>query len=374
MTMTILAGLLSMAASQVPAQTYTLVDLTPAAGNAVATDISGGMVAGYAGGVIFGTATRATVWDGATRIELHPSRLVDDLAAGVVGRSALMGGADGIQVGWAAGPQTGGRQVPVVWQGAADSAVALTIPFVNFGGQALATDGSQVVGYGTGLDRDGTTLGPAQAIVWDAVTGTPVNLGDGGNPSNAYGVGGGVQVGLLNKPTATAVLWRGSRQSQVSLHPKGAVVSAASATDGVRQVGYAGFDIRVRVEAVKGAKDQRFNYAYVWTGSSASGLNIHAYPVNPIAGANLTQSWALGVNGQWVVGYAGDAGKLGTPAYSHAIVWDGNYQSVDLNAFLPAGFVGSQALSVDADGTVSGFIAKADGTRHAAVWIRTANP
>ncbi len=85
--------------------------------------------------------------------------------------------------------------MPVMWDGAADTAVALTLPFVNFGGQALATDGAQVVGYGTAQNRDGTTFGPAQAVVWDANSGTAVNLGDGGNPSIAYGVGDGVQVG-----------------------------------------------------------------------------------------------------------------------------------------------------------------------------------
>lgn len=370
----IIAGVLSLASLPTLAQTYTVVDLTPSAGNAVATALAGDLVAGYAGPVIYGASTRATAWDGTSTSDLHPSHLADDPTTGAAGRSALTGGADGILVGWAAGVPTGGRPVPVMWNGAADTAVTLPIPFTNFGGQALATDGRQVVGYGTGLDRDGTVQGPAQAVVWDAITGAAVNLGDGGNHSIAYGTGGGVQVGVLTKGTATAVLWRGDRRTQVSLHPRGAVVSVASATDGARQVGYAGFDIRVRAEAAKGAKEQRFNYAHVWSGSAASGLNIHPYPANPIAGANLTQSWALGVNGSWIVGYAGDATKSGTPAFSHAIVWDADFQSVDLNAFLPAGFVGAQALSVAADGTVSGFIAKADGTRHAAVWIRNANP
>ncbi len=83
----------------------------------------------------------------------------------------------------------------------------------------------------------------------------------------------------------------------------------------------------------------------------------------------LSHSYALALNGSRIVGYAGDQSKFGTPAYSHAIVWDANYESVDLNAFLPAGFVGAQALAVDADGNIAGFMAKADGTRHAVLWV-----
>lgn len=367
-----LAASLAGSPSSTQAQTYTVVDLSPAAGNAVATEITEGFVAGYASPGIFGTAYRATLWDGASVVDLHPSVLVDDSATGTVGRSFIQGGAPGIQVGWASGTITTGRPAPVVWHGTAESAQILAIPFTNFGGQAQATDGTQIVGYATGLDRDGTTIGPAQAMVWDATTGAAVSLGDGGNASIAYGVGNGVQVGYVNKGQAAATLWRGTRQSQISLHPKNAVVSVANATDGVRQVGYAGFDIRVRQEAAKGNKDKRFNYAHVWTGSASSALNIHPYsPLNTPVGVTLAQSYALGMQGSWIVGYAGDDTKFGTPAYSHAIIWDANYEAIDLNAYLPAGFVGAQATSVDAAGHVSGFIAKADGTRHAAVWLRT---
>ncbi|MCC7375111.1 MAG: hypothetical protein IT581_10700 [Verrucomicrobiales bacterium] len=355
------------------AQDYTLIDLSAGAGNSVATKITDGVAVGYVSPGIFGTAYRATLWDGAGQLDLHPSALVDDPATGAVGHSFIQGGAAGIQVGWASGLVTAGRSAPVVWNNTAESAAFLSIPFVNFGGQAQATDGSQIVGYATAQDRDGTTIGPAQAMVWDATTGAGVSLGDGGNPSIAYGVGGGVQVGYVNKSQATATLWRGTRQSQVSLHPKNAVVSVANATDGARQVGYAGFDIRVRQEAAKGNKDKRFNFAHVWTDTASSALNIHSYfPLNAPTGVNLTQSYALGIQGSWIVGYAGDELKFGTPAYSHAIVWDANFQAIDLNGYLAEGFVGAQATSVDADGNVSGFIAKADGTRHAAVWLRTA--
>ena len=69
----VVASLVALAASPAGAQSYTLIDLTPAAGNAVATEISGGIAAGYASAGIFGTAYRATLWDGVSSLDLHPS-------------------------------------------------------------------------------------------------------------------------------------------------------------------------------------------------------------------------------------------------------------------------------------------------------------
>lgn len=361
-------GLSALMGSNLNAQTYTVVDLTPDAGNGVATGISGGVVAGYTAGGIYGSLTRATLWDATGTTDLHPSSL-DDVANGISGRSSLLDNSSNLQVGWGAGASTANRAVPMLWHGSADSATVLAIPFANVGGQAQATDGNQIVGYATGLNKDGTAFGMTHAMLWDAATGTPVDLGDGGNGAQAYGVGSGQQVGYVVKSQANAALWRGTSKSLVVIQPTGAAMSVANATDGQRQVGYAGYDVRVRVEAVKGKKDARFYYATVWNGTAASAINIHPYPVNSLPGVDLSHSYALAMNGSLIVGYAGDQSKFGTPAYSHAIVWDANYQSVDLNAFLPEGFVGAQALAVDADGTISGFMAKADGTRHAVVWV-----
>jgi hypothetical protein len=251
--------------------------------------------------------------------------------------------------------------VPIAWHGSAASATKLAIPFSNAGGQALATDGSQIVGYGLALNKDGTGFTANRAIVWNATNGVGTDLGDGGNSAMAYGVGGGVQVGYVVKTIAGAALWRGTSKSLVSLAPVGSVMSVAYATDGARQVGYSGYDVRVRVEAFKGQKTARFNYAMVWTGTAASAVNIHPYPFN--------HSYAMAVNGSWIAGYASDAAAIGTPAYNHAIVWDANYQATDLNTFLPAGFIGSQALAVDAAGNVAGYMMAANGTRHAVVWV-----
>lgn len=347
---------------------YTLYDLTPADGNGSAKALSGGVAAGQTAATIFSTLTRAALWDETGRVDLHPAGLLDTGAA-TASRSSVEGIAGDLQVGWGAGAATGSRLVPLAWRGSADSATVLAVPFGNSGAQATATDGRQIVGYGNSLTTDGAVGGPSRGILWDALTGLATDLGDGGKGAMVYGVGGGQQVGYVNKGSVSAGLWSGTSRSLVVLHPRGAVVSVASGTDGARQVGYAGYDVRVRQEAAKGNKYARFNYAMVWTGSAASALNIHPYPINANPAIVLSHSYALAVNGGRIVGYAGDQSKFGTPAYSHAIVWDANYESVDLNAFLPAGFVGAQALAVDADGNIAGFMAKADGTRHAVLWV-----
>lgn len=349
-----------LSALSVSAQTYTVVDLAPTSAFSIANGISASGAAGCTAASISLGAARATLWDGASTIDLHPAFL-DDAVNGVSGRSSAQGAAGNLQVGWGAGPTTTNRAVPLAWRGTAASATKLAIPFANGGGQALGTDGSQIVGYGLGMNRDGTAFSAYHAIVWNAATGAATDLGDGGNSAQAYGVGGGVQVGYVVKSLANATLWRGTSKSLVSLHPVNAINSVAYATDGARQVGYAGYDVRVRVEAVKGQKTARYNYAMVWTGTAASAVNIHPYP--------FQHSYATAINGNWIAGYAADPSAISTPAYYHAIVWDANYQATDLNSFLPTGFIGSQALSVDANGNVAGYMMAADGTRHAVVWV-----
>jgi hypothetical protein len=363
----LLAAVLSAAAAVAArAQTYTAVDLTPDDSAASANGISGGIAAGFFAQP--GAPAHAAIWTGTAEIDLHPA-WVDDVANRVAGRSTVEGISGGMQAGWAVGPGTGNHLAPVLWRGNAAGAVALPIPFVNAGGQALATDGGQAVGYGIAMNRDGTTFGSFHAVVWNAATGAATDLGDGGNGAKALGVGGGRQVGYVSRSGALeAALWSGSAKSLVSLHPGGAVMSEALGTDGPRQVGFAGYDVRVRVEAVKGAKTARFDYAMLWTGSAVGAVNLHPVPVN--TGVGFTHSHATAVAGGMIVGYGSDASKSGTPAYNHAVVWDASFQAVDLNAFLPAGFVGSVATSVDRAGNVAGVMLSADGRRHAVVWVR----
>lgn len=355
----VVSGTAVLGALPVSAQTtYTAVDLTPVTSGA-ATAASGGQAAGYTGLVPNAFSGRATLWTGGGPIDLHPAFL-----EGTGSRSTVAGMSGNLQVGSGAGTATGNRNVPLAWRGSAASASVLDIPVVNSGGQATATDGVQIVGSIVGLDRDGTTIGTNHAMIWDVATGVATDIGEG---ATLFGVAAGQQVGWVLKGNANAALWRGTK-AYTLLHPKNAVVSVANATDGVRQVGYAGFDVRVRREAAKGNKDKRFNYAYVWTGSSASALNIHPY-ASDADGALLENSFALNVSGSVIVGYATNPAQTGTPGYNRAIVWDADFQATDLNAVLPPDFIGSQAYAVDAAGNVAGVMTKADGTRHAVVWV-----
>lgn len=334
--------------------TYTVVDLSKAGAFDVAAATNGGRTVGSTAPAA-SLISRAALWSGVTAVDLHPAALLGD---STTARSAATGVAGAVQVGWGMGPNTANRPVALAWSDSAASAVTLPVGFTAYSVQATATDGAQIVGYAIGYDRDGTTLDSGHALVWNSVTGNATDLGLN---ARAFGVRGGQQVGYVLKGASNAALWRGTSKSLVNLHPAGAIYSSAAATDGVRQVGTASYEIRVRVEAAKGNKTAIFTYAAVWSGSAASMLNIHVYP--------FKHTYATGVAGSFISGYGADDTKIGTPAYYHALVWDANLQPTDLNAFLPAGFVGSQALSVDSAGYVSGYMMTAAGERHAVVWI-----
>lgn len=349
-----------LAAAPLFAQTsYTAIDLTPSASGA-ATAASAGQAAGYTSATPNAFVGRATLWTGDGAVDLHPAFL-----GGAGARSTVNGFSGSLQVGSGADASTGGRNIPLAWSDTAASATALSIPFVNAGGQATATDGVQIVGSAIGYDRDGTTLSSPHALIWSVATGAALDIG---TDISLFGVGGGVQVGVATR-TATAALWRGTKAA-TSLHPKAAVVSSAASTDGIRQVGHAGFDIRVRAEAAKGAKDRRFNYAHVWSGTAASALNIHPY-VSNADGVSFDHSYALSVAGAYIAGYATVTTGTTTIGRSRALVWDANLQATDLQAFVPAGFISSVAYAVDAEGNVAGVMTKADGSRHAVLWVPT---
>lgn len=357
----VLVATLGAAAPARAQTTYTAIDLTPTAGWAFARGADG-IVSGLAGAT--SSTTHATLWGADGALDVHPA-FVTDAATGTGGRSVINGAGGGLQVGSAAGPGSANRLVPTVWRGDAASATALSIPFVNNGGEALATDGVQVAGWSSALDRDGTAIGPNHAMVWDAASGAAIDLGDGGNGARANGVANGQQVGFVVKNLAVAAAWASSARSLVTMNPSGAVTSVANATDGARQVGYAGYDVRVRQEAAKGNKTQRFTYATMWNGTAASAVNIH--PVSGNTLVTFTNSYALGMSRTQIAGYATEASGV-----SHAIVWNADLTAIDLNAFVPAGFTAAQAYAVDANGVIAGVMVDAAGRRHAVAWVPNA--
>lgn len=357
----LLGGLavLAVTASLQAQATYTFIDLSAAGAYGAANAASGGQAAGFTATSPTQVPSRAALWTGDGLTDLHPTTLAGD---STTARSFISGFSGNLQVGTVFGPNTANRYAATAWNDTAASARLLTVPFAAFASQALATDGVQIVGYATGLNRDGTATGATHAVVWDVATGTGVDLGDAGNGAQALGVGGGIQAGYTFRSSgAVATIWRGSAKSQLVIHPKNAVVSLLYGTDGVRQVGIAGFDLKAPGETNKGGTTKRYNYASVWSGTDLSWINIHPY--------SFTQSYATAVKGSYIVGYAVPGTGVGSTATYHALVWDGALQVTDLNAYLPAGFTGAIASAVDENGNIAGSIYTPDGQRHAAFWM-----
>ena len=306
--------------------------------------------------------TRAALWTGNGLIDLHPALLGGPADT----KSAVQGFSGNLQVGWGIGPNTGMQSAPIAWRGTAQSATFLPVPFSTYGAQALATDGVQIVGFAGALN--GGNGGPYHALVWNAATGAVTDLGAGGNGAQALSVAHGQQAGFTTRSSGpVATIWAGTSASQIVLHPNNdAVASEVLATNGLRQVGFCGFDIRVVDEGAHGNHTKRINNAFVWDATAASARSIHP--------AGFLQSYATSINGSSIVGYAYNGYGLGTVPTYHAILWNSSLQPIDLNAFLPDGFTGAMANSIDAEGTIAGTIFTADGLRHAALWIPTKLP
>lgn len=170
----------------------------------------------------------------------------------------------------------------------------------------------------------------------------------GATASYATGSASGQQAGFSmfddNRSVPRAGVWSGSAESWVDLSPTGSVQSLANATDGVHQVGYAGW-------AGGGVR------ASLWSGSPGSWVDL-----NP-AGAD--ESFAFGVSGIHQVGEA----HIHSEASRHASLWSGSAGSwVDLN---PGGASSSSARAVR-DGQQVGF-ARVGGAYRASLWTGTAS-
>ena len=345
------------AASAFAAQpNYVLVDLTATQGCGDAYAASGGAAAGTVStSANFLDATRATLWTGNSFVDLHPLTLLGGPANT---KSSVQSFSGNLQVGWGIGPNTRMQSMPIAWHGKARSAAVLALPFTACAAQAVATDGVQIVGFAR--TRDGS---PYHALVWNATTGAVTNLGAGGNGAQALCVAHGQQAGFTTRSSGpVATIWAGTASSQIVLHPNNdAVVSEILATNGLRQAGFCGFDSQVIDKATHSSLTKRINKAFVWDATVASARSIHP--------AGFQQSYATSINGSSIVGYAYNDDEEETTERYHAILWNSSLQPMDLNVFLPPGFTGAMANSIDAEGTIAGTIFTADGVRHAAVWI-----
>ena len=181
-------------------------------------------------------------------------------------------------------------------------------------------------------------LGACASGQWTVVNLHPT----GATLSNGFRVGGGQQVGYVEKPgSGHASLWTGTAASWVSLLPAGLTFSFASGGDGSQQVGF--------VEDVSGDE-----HASLWSGTAASWVDLHP--------AGATFSFAFGVDAGLQVG------SIETGGLRRASLWTGTASSwVDLH---PVGATQSEALNIDGGRQVG--YAIVGGEFRASLWTGSA--
>lgn len=316
---------------------------------------------------------RATLWRGATgtNIDLHPAWARRSYATSVDGN---------VIAGWAY-DQSLSVATPLLWHwdGQAATVTDLSPPqpppgtpsyvYRAYGGVLYGTRGGQQVGY--------SPISPPRYV--------------------------GAWTGNYD-----AMLWLGTAASWRSLHPtqvSNAINSIAFATDGHRQVGR----VTVLVSPFL-ARD----HAALWSGTAGSFVDIH--PVHAVA---ATESKALDVHGSTIGGSVmesgiwraalwdetqgfadyvdlnplhatrGDVnavsdgvqvGSVSFVSYRNASFWAGSAASwVDLHAWLPAHFTGSEAFDVWRDGLRTIVVGMAGtsgspGIAEAVLWVHEAGP
>jgi uncharacterized membrane protein len=282
-----------------------------------------------------------------------------------------------------------GRIGGLLWTAPSGALLDFTPAFPLGNSTIEGTDGVSQVGV---LDFPGS---PSHAVLWSGSPDSVVDLhpaGHSGTASVAFGVSGTQQVGEIN---ARAFLWNGSAETAVSLHPLhlgGFDRSAALATDGVSQVGYL-------------ANSQIIGrHAALWHGSAKSALDL--------APTGFLDSVAYGVGGDQQVGvgsfldgrerallWTGSAESVvdlhpsslsdhgssrafatnGTMQVGGgdlgALLWKGTAASaVDLNSLLPSGLGASVALSIGFDGVIYGLAYDSLGRTHAVMWNLVPEP
>jgi hypothetical protein len=353
-------------------QQFTFVDLTPSGMSGAAQKIdlgqTVGSVGGFQGGVV-APASHAFLWiDGALApVDLHPS-FIDFPALNAAGNSFALATDGAIQVGYGIGAATGQRTIALRWSGTAASAEVLAPPFDYHNSKALGTCRGQTVGFGTTVvpvNGRGTVRevgGPWHAVLWNAGSTIGADLNNGAEATVAVDCDSGRQVGYGGKMDVSgnvvetkAMMWFGNRNDFIWLHPNGFASSQAVAISGINQVGHA------EIQFLQNNKPAFNSRAVIWSGTAASMVELR------LPGGFIFNYFATGVSNGRVVGYGIDT----TTSQSHALYWaTATTPVVDLNQFLPAGFTGAVANSIDANGRIVG-TAFQDNQQHAVVWVPT---
>jgi hypothetical protein len=174
-----------------------------------------------------------------------------------------------------------------------------------------------------------------RAIVANAPDGLTTNLHPalGYDTSYVNATDGAHQAGsaLATGQSTHAVVWGGTAESMVDLHPPNFVGSGANGVRGNQQVGAAG----------NGPSSLPSSHAMVWNGTAQSAVDLHPAHLYPSPFSNST---AYGTDGTYQVG-AVEYREFGVADIHHAALWNGTVASfIDLRP--ASGYLHSEAWAV----------------------------
>ncbi|MDQ2986792.1 MAG: hypothetical protein M3R13_08740 [Armatimonadota bacterium] len=287
--------------------------------------------------------SNALLWNGTAGsfVNLHPAGFDASYAMAAEG---------GRQVGWRE-LHFPGRAFATMWAGSAKGWTDLHNKDY-FDTRALGIGGAQQVGLGrVSAERQ-------EALLWHGTPESVVNLHPslGYESSRADDTDGSQQVGKVQtapKGISHAALWSGTSESFVDLNPDGFAGSEARGVAGGEQVGKGNFGGN--------------GHALLWFGSSQNYVDLNPGPNNEWG------SEAEDTNGRHQVGLVR---AVATGFQFHAARWTGTPGSFfDLHNLLPSQFIGSgaesRAMGIDEFGNIVGWAADlSDGGRAKAVLWR----
>jgi hypothetical protein len=241
-----------------------------------------------------------------------------------------------------------GTQLGGPWEGLlfpADGGPAIALPRAS---SANDIDGNVVVATGA------PTLDVTpHALMWRGTPQATVDLHPAGYVnSSALGVRGTQQVGYAQAAGGVhAMLWSGTAASATDLHPAGYDSSTAQATDGSRQGGWGMFTDRVSGTLVR--------HALLWSGGADSAVNLTPTgsldaQIHDMAGEQQVGEAMMGSSLRAILwhGTAGSAVDLTPPGYGAAVA------------------TGTNGLQQVGYGVYAG--PPTGGTRHALLWSGSA--
>ena len=302
----------------------------------------GGKQVGF-GRLGVGFNTHALLWTGtsASFVDLNPDGYDGSVAYG-------SGGNQQVGVGFDLGIDRA-----MLWTGTAESFVDMS-PADTTGSFAYATDGTRQVGHAL---APFTGFGP-RAYTWTGTAESAVSLHSFDyDDTTAYDVDNGRIAGTATAFDAfyNAVLWTSpSADSIVSLHrPELFDETVASAIRGTT-IGGNG----------NGASTGGPNHAIIWLNLGETVVDLHPGP-------DYFTSFIFAMSNTQQVGLA----SIGDGSEEHACVWSGSSASfIDLHSLIPGGpYESSRATSIDSDGSIYGN-ARIGGDYFAVRWTPVTTP